>query len=427
MKMSEKMKNSFLILMVLFLISGYVIGDLSAQVIINTLVEHSYVEVDFSLFSGHTILVDTNYSDWKGVQPSGDNSAVYSSNEYIYKDAYYDDTGDGDYAYPTGGHFKRGMADIVQFRVTYDTTNLYFYVNLLDASPDPADGWWVNGFVMGIHDSTAEGGNNFLIQGNGVDPDSGPAAEINTKEKIHYTLFASSTYKIRMWNASGVKIGDGNDGDNSDGTLNNIRIKAKEWNKYEVGIPFSLIGPVAGKKLKFLVGSCFEEGNMVREVQGYPLSTEWYITGGDKQWWVNTGPDPDVMDLIGAAKDLQQKDLGNYREIFFNAEFDFEVFNMDIRPYIFSPGKSETVTIYFTFAKAGKVTLRVRDLNGRSIRTIEDGLDVAPEAENNLYIEKTWDGRDNDNTLLDRGAYIIEAVFADGKEEKISRKVVRVW
>jgi len=391
-----------------------------------TTIEYSYVEVDFTKFKGHSITVDNSYTDWKGIAPEQDNTYVYSSNEYIYKDAWYDDTGDGDYTYPTNKRFKEGMADIIEFRVTYDSTNLYFLIKLRDASPD-GDGWWVNGILIGINDESSENGNYYFIQGDGIDPDKGPAAEINTKIKINYTIFASSTYRIRMWNHNGIKVGDGDDPDNSDGKLNNLKVKAKEWNKYEIGIPLTLIGSVSNKKLRFIVGSCFEENQMAREVQGYPLVTEWYITGGDRIWWNNTSPDPDVMDLIGASKILQEKDLNNYRGIFFNAEYDFEVFNMDIKPYIFSPKKDEKLTVYFTLATKAKVTINIRDLSGNLLKNLVKDNEISPEPNSNLYVEKIWDGRDKNNNLLKRGAYIVEAIFSNSKEEKIVRKVVRIW
>ncbi|MBN1897953.1 MAG: hypothetical protein JW827_04180 [Spirochaetes bacterium] len=399
---------------------------LYSQEVIRTTVEHSYVEVDFSQFSGHTITVDTQYSDWVGTAPTVDNTGVYNANEFIYKDAWRDDTGDGDYAYPWNQRFKQGMADIVEFRVTYDASNLYFYVEMLDASPD-ADGWWVNGVLIGISDQSTPDGNNYLIQGDGVDPDKGPAAEINTKYRIQYTIFAEATYRIRMWNYYGIKIGDGQDPYNEDGSISNLQVKAKEWNKYEIAVPQSLIGTVTNKKIKFLVASCFQEAQMVREVQGYPLSTEWNITGGDRQWGVNTGPDPDVMDLIGASSEKQAQDLAGYRDIFFNSEFDFEVFNFDLKPYIFSPSIGETTTIYFTAATQLSVTLNIRDLNGEMLKTLLNEYPITLPTGANQYWEIKWDGADKRNNILKRGAYIVEAIFKRNKQEKIVRKVVRIW
>ncbi len=389
-----------------------------------TTIKHSFVEVDFSKFYGHSISVGSNYDDWKGIAPLEWNTSTYSSNEFIYIDALYDDTGDGDYTYPTNSIFTNGMADITEFRVTYDTNYLYLYVKLLMGSPE-GTGWWVNGIIIGISEINAQYGNYYLIEGDGINPDLGPAAEINTAIKIQYTLFASSTYRIRMWNYKGEKIGDGDDSDNSDGNLNNIKVKAVNWNIYEIGIPFNLIGTVKNKKYKFFVASCFEENQMVREVQGSPKPTEWYITGGDRIWWNNLGVDPDVMDLIGAEKKLQEEDLNNYQEVFYDdSTSDLENFNMDIYPYIFTPGE-EDLTIFFTLNQSSFVTINIKDLNNNIIKNICSNKNIIPDT-GLRTIEFRWDGTDNSNHIVGQGIYIVEVIFNNNRK-KIMRKVVRIW
>lgn len=420
----------------LFILSALLRSVLLFGGIDYSVLEHSYVEVDFSHITGHHVTVGSN-RDWKGQAPSEWNTFVYSSNEYIYKDAYGDDTGDGDYAYPTnkvflkktGGQFEDGrIADIVEFRTTYDATNLYFTIGLWEASPDPG-GWWANALLIGIADDDPATGKPYFIQGDGSDPDKGPAAELNTKFNLDYTIFAASTYKIRMWNADGVKIGDGKNATNilDDGKLDNLQVKAPEWNRYEIAIPLSLIGPVAGRKFRFIVGSCFEEYSTAREVQGYPLVTEWYPTGGDAVWWNSIGPDPDIMDLIGASAELQQSDLANYTRLFNNPDESFEIFNADIRPYIFSPKEGQALTAFFTLSLKVRVTIQVKDLNNRIVRKLLDNAEVDAPASPITPLEYTWNGRDDRNALLKRGAYIVEFLFESGKERKTVRKVARIW
>ncbi|MDD5066724.1 MAG: glucodextranase DOMON-like domain-containing protein [bacterium] len=387
-------------------------------------IEHSCVEVDFSRMSGHHVSVDGIYTnDWKGALPAEWNTFVYLSNQYIYADALNDDRGDGDYAYPWNGRFKDGMADITELRIAYDSTNLYFLVKMWEASPDP-DGWWVNAVLIGIADDDSSTGNAYLIEGDGKDPDQGPAAEISTTFKVDYTIFAASTYRIRMWNAKGEKIGDGTDP--SDGSMNNMKVKGAEWNKYEISVPLSLIGPVQNKKYRFIAGACFEEGQMAREVQGYPLYTEWYITGGDPMWWNSLAPDPDVMDLVGASQEVQEKELGSYLRLFNNTQTNFEIFNADIRPYIFSPDENEEIRIFFTLSGRTKVTINIRDLDNRLIRNVIDSKEVVPVS-SMLPVEYTWNGRDDGNAVLRRGVYIVEFIFTSGREKKVIRKAARIW
>ncbi len=386
-------------------------------------VKFSFVEVDFSKFTGHSITVDGNYSDWRNLPYLNDNSSIYFSNEFIYKDPLNDDTGDGDYTYPTNSRFTQGMLDITEFRVTYDSNFLYFYIKLKTASPHP-DGWWLNGIIIGINDETLTQGNYYLIEGDGINPDSGPCAEIRTIFKIQYTIFMASTYRIRMWDWEGKKIGDGDDPDNSDGSLNNLKVKAGTWNIYEAGIPLSLLN-IKNKKIRFLAGSCFEENQMVREVQGYPLLTEWYITGGDRYWWNNLSSDPDVIDLIGADKYHQEQDLSSYENLFI-AEQNFENFNVTLSSSIFSPSKGEDLIIYFTPVNETVVSIYIKDLEGEIVKTIIENKIVKPESSFKT-VEYHWNGTDYNNKEVKRGIFLIEVIFKQNNKFKITRKVVRVW
>ncbi|MFH1779508.1 MAG: glycoside hydrolase family 2 TIM barrel-domain containing protein, partial [Candidatus Omnitrophota bacterium] len=65
---------------------------------------------------GHSIAVDKSLRDWTGTPPEEENTATVSQGEYIWKDAEGDDTGDGDYTYPTNKALKKG-ADLREFRV----------------------------------------------------------------------------------------------------------------------------------------------------------------------------------------------------------------------------------------------------------------------------------------------------------------------
>ncbi|MCD6483568.1 MAG: hypothetical protein J7L47_00495 [Candidatus Odinarchaeota archaeon] len=94
---------------------------------------------------GHkgTITIDGDPSDWIATPPTQVNTGYYNETveEYVWLDAEGDDTGDGDYTYPTVG-YKPGAADIIEFRMTYDADYVYFMVKLKDlAAPTTGKGF----------------------------------------------------------------------------------------------------------------------------------------------------------------------------------------------------------------------------------------------------------------------------------------------
>ncbi len=259
---------------------------------------------------------DNSIADWTNNTTlhflSSSNIAYVTDNQYIWQDVANDDRGDGDYIYPTNSStFGANSADIDQFRVCWDTTNLYIFLRANNATAD----WWASAFIIGIDIGTPDTGSEVLIQGDKVDPETGPCAELrSTKIKCDYTIFASSTYKCRMWNAAGIKIGDDVD-TLDDGNLNNIDFQSPSWNEWEIKIPLSLIGSnPSDSTWHYIVGLGHEENNYFREIQpdnsGNPM--EWYGINGDNSWWSTNGVDPDVYDLIGADQVKQESDLNSY-------------------------------------------------------------------------------------------------------------------
>ncbi len=273
----------------------------------------SFIKISFAGYIGlKTITTDGYITDWTnntGLHFLSENTCYVTDNQYIWQDAFGDDKGDGDYVYPTNSAFGESSADIDQFRVCWDDEYVYFMMRLHNGTGE----WWASAFFIGIDTGSPDNGMVTFIEGDGSSFSNGPAVELKCNyPKIDYLLFCSATYRAILWDKNGNIIGDGHDPDNSDGSLNNIYIKARVWNEYEIAVPVSLIGSPKNSTWHFLAGSGFEENKMFRETQGYPLITEWYFTGGDDTWWNNTSPDPDVCDLIGADKTLQEKDLANY-------------------------------------------------------------------------------------------------------------------
>ncbi len=268
------------------------------------------------LFSGyiglHTITTDGSVSDWVAngtFNSRGYNTAWISNNQYIWKDGYNDDKGNGYYVYPTNAAFNDNSADIDKFSVCWDTNYLYLMVKLHNSTA------WkqLSAFFIGIDTGTPKSGMYTFIEGDGADSATGPAVElVCANPRIDFLLFGCANTQARLWNKAGILIGDGRDG-SQDGGNNNIYLKAGEWNKYEIAIPLSLLNGIpTNSTWKYIVGSGFTEDDIFREAQGFPLNTEWYFTGGDDTWYDDVSVDPDVCDLIGADKSSQESDLGNF-------------------------------------------------------------------------------------------------------------------
>ncbi|HMA99371.1 MAG TPA: glucodextranase DOMON-like domain-containing protein [Spirochaetota bacterium] len=400
-----------------------------------TTVKHSFVEIDFNRFIGHAINIgDKTSADWNGELPTISNSSAYNSNEYLYRDALYDDTGDGDYVYPSGSAFAAGMCDLTEFRATYDNTYLYLLIKVRQ----PPGEFWAGSFVIGIADADTSTGNYYLINGNGSNNTLGPAAEIGTDRKIDYTVFVSSTYKARMWATDSNQIGDGNSS-TDDGSLDNMLCSdGSGWEEIELGIPISLInGGLNNKKFSFFVGAGTENQGHVGEVQSYPRPTEWAITGGDPAWWKNLGTDPDVMDCIGANLLNQQADLSNYEPFLLRTntdESDYNVFNFGVSETTYQIASSKKLIIYFSLPRASKVTINITDLNHNPIGTLLDKKYLTPPVNNSqgdyMYedlFHYTWNGYDQNDQAVARGVYIVEGIFQSKNDKVISREVIRVW
>jgi hypothetical protein len=77
--------------------------------------------------SALTITIDGNPSDWLGEGPASGTSDRIAG-QFIYSDFSGDDVGYGPLIYPEG--VPDGCADILEFRVTTDTTNMYLLVKM---------------------------------------------------------------------------------------------------------------------------------------------------------------------------------------------------------------------------------------------------------------------------------------------------------
>jgi len=256
-------------------------------------------------FTGHTIKVDRNISDWIGVAPDEENSATASNGEYIWKDAVGDNTGNGRYTYPLDRLFKGG-ADLQEFRITYDKNNLYFLIK----TDKPAD-WWTGFKIIGIHKERIFEGTQILAQGDkdNLDFDSGTFANLKVSPALacQYIIAISSTYKGRIWDDKGRLIARREEGPDD---TRGFEIGDPSWDVLEVAIPLKLLGVTEGASLsgetwKFIVATGQQDNDIARKVEA--KQSRYYGGGG-----AENGDNPNIYDLAGADKTAQEKELGSY-------------------------------------------------------------------------------------------------------------------
>jgi len=251
--------------------------------------------------SGHSVKVDKNVRDWSGIAPEQENTGTVSNGEYIWKDAKGDDTGNGNYTYPTNKAVNKG-ADLREFRVTWDSENLY----LLIKCDRPGD-YWAPYRIIGIDQDGAtggRGGSQVLIQGDG-EADTGCCGNLKVAPELacEYVIGIFNSYKGRMWDARGKLIAR-KAGDDSD--TPGFLIDDFNWNAVEVAIPLKLIGgSPAGKTWRFIIGTGLQDNDVLRKVD--KEASEWHGGGGE-----TNGSNPYVYDLAGPDKKTQENELNSY-------------------------------------------------------------------------------------------------------------------
>jgi hypothetical protein len=392
-------------------------------------VTDSYLSVDFSKISTHTIVIGAGVSDWQGTRPSRENTWSYDAGEYIWLDKIGDDTGDGDYVYPSNSAFLDSegndtTADIEEVRITLDSEES---VCLLIKTHQPCAEFWPIAFIIGIDIGIPDAGMEVFVEGDGSDADTGPSVELrSTAIRCDYLLMIDAGYIARIWDVYGNKIGDCNSS-SDDGTLDNIEYDDYSWQYHEVKIPKTLIGTPGNSTWNFIIGSGFQEDHMFREVQPHAAegNTEFYFTNGDSSWWDNTGPDPDVVDLCGAEQSIQEAELASYISTFYYNTENLEGLSVGIRPNPFNP-ESDDPEIYYSLSQEAYVTIKIFSMSGELITTVIDNAKRQPSESPQFFAEK-WNGCNNSGEVLKNGIYIYQVKFRNSNEEVITTKVFRIW
>jgi hypothetical protein len=175
----------------------------------------------------------------------------------------------------------------------------------------PGD-YWAAYRLVGIHkENSSEPFTTLLAQGNPEDrdPESGCMGNIKVAPELacQYVIGLSSTWKVYVWNAKNKLIAKrvGKDDDTP-----GLRMDDENWSAVEVAIPLEIIGNPAGQTWKFVVGVGLQESDYLRSVEAE--QSEWHgggAVGDDKE----PGASPNLYDLAGAPKALQDEDLASYR------------------------------------------------------------------------------------------------------------------
>ena len=253
--------------------------------------------------SGHSIRVDGTLSSWVGTAPEQPNSGAISKGEFIWKDAYDDDTGNGKYTYPNNPSFTKA-ADLEEFRVTCDDKNVYFLIK----TARPGD-WWAPFRVIAIDTSGSAGGKRgtqVIQQGDmdTLDADTGAFCNLRVAPplSIDYVITIAGTYKVRIWDSSGKLVAKAR-GEKTD--TPGIKIKDFNVSAVEMQVPQKIIGNPRGKVWKFIVACGLEDNEHAREVR--KTTDEWHGRGG-----ADNGENPNIYDLASPNTTTQERELGSF-------------------------------------------------------------------------------------------------------------------
>ncbi|MFB3895011.1 MAG: alpha-amylase family glycosyl hydrolase [bacterium] len=242
------------------------------------------------------ITIDGLLNDWRGtagIQGTGTISST--GTEFIWKDEINDDTGDGDYTYPTDATFTGGDADIDEFRIAWDTGYLYFLFKAV--SINTAASFFTPYFGVAIDTDRVYGSGRTALGIEGGIANGGADAVLSG--------YLASEFEVAVPGVNSVVMTDKN------GNIVSTGVKSaynKNIGVTEIAVPLSTIGNPAGKTWSFVPYAALETYNGIREIQQY--ATQWNPGGGFNN--DADGNEPDIFDLVGNSATEQLKDLNSY-------------------------------------------------------------------------------------------------------------------
>jgi len=243
------------------------------------------------------ISVDGNASDWPATAALARNQHHFDFDGfYVWNDAIGDDTGAGNYSYPTNEVFTEGDADIDRFAMAYDENNLYFLVE--QASINPGASFYTSYFAIAL-DTGLPGR---------VDLGLDLGTEATGVAELYVRQDADVDFEIALTGTNGGLL-VGPDGD----ALMDLAVAfSQQSGIMEVAVPRNLLGlsgELDQQPLNVYVYSALETFGSMREV-GTNKGT-WEPGGG-----VAGTIDPDIFDLAGAGQAAQETDLNQFDQFF---------------------------------------------------------------------------------------------------------------
>ncbi len=220
--------------------------------------------------------------------------------DFEMDDPLYDDTGDGDYTYPSSASYPKGILDLKHFEVSHDDSTVYFKLEFRKlAHPDSEWGFWGT-LAMILIDTSYD-------------------ASWNYKEMYRWILNTRipDNYEFAI-----IIHGDGACVlDNSMITLGALMYKTESYGKMRagphtigIGVPIRLIGRPS-KNWRYIVAVCAQEPlpKTFRYNIGGAIHVEEKSTGSTCGG-ANNPNAPYIFDLLAPTKEEQIKILSNYND-----------------------------------------------------------------------------------------------------------------
>jgi alpha-amylase len=240
------------------------------------------------------ITIDGNAADWPAASLADDTGAVLPQHVYRWLDAEHDDDGPGGYAYPTDNVFSGGDADIVDFALAYDTTNVY--VMIRPRVINPAASFFTPHFGIAIDSIPGSG-----IVDLGYDQATGARgiaeAQIRSDTAQDFEVSFTGPRGAMLTNTQGD-------------TIPIASAFSQQTGVVELAIPRAAVALQGDQLLvNMVVYSALETFGGMREV-GLEAG-RWEPGGG-----IIVISDPDIFDLAGGSAEDQVTDLSSYDETF---------------------------------------------------------------------------------------------------------------
>lgn len=337
-----------------------------------------------------TRTIDGDPSDWTGT-PGGNNTFVISNGEGIWRDVHLDDTGNGSYVYPNVTHSEPapipppfpphfeyigyphgGMVDLMEWRATADSANLYMMFRFYNmGSTEIATEWEGSEFGFG----------KILAQVY-IDKDRVPGSgRTNATMFGNFFIAPGAAWEIVI-NVAGnaprgfprIEFANG-----TEYYLNSSTYCQANCSIYpsciEIKVPRSVIGDYRRQTWRFIVVvGGFDEGHWrqvwsteLAKLYGWPPLFR-FVGGEGEDWLGGMGNDPNIIDMAFTSSQAEQEALLNefqttgqiveidaYQEIYFDASGDVSL--PPVGGFIIPANKLELLVPWISVGSAVLITI----------------------------------------------------------------------